>query len=285
MKSSLVVTSWWSNCLGLRCLHNLVAYAPTRDIFVMQAGKSPQQMQYFRDYMPEEVTELHYPDHLAADDSPMREYLALTLMRDEKGVWFIDHDTFFYEDCRAWLEQADNYFAQSGCCFCIGLPRNGGGVTQPAYWLSPARWPTGLSSFDPIPFREKALSRRPDLHLNNGDLIMPQKDTLVQVRDELDVYGLVGSFPLTMEEAAQHPLSVFPKHGHIGGIYLYTGPVLDARFDDWMHYTVTEFERFFATCPPEWLAIEEPELLRRHNMFKSALGIAGEMKSDVNFTI
>jgi hypothetical protein len=276
MKSILVVTSWWSNCLGLYCLHNLAAYAPTRDIFVMQAGKSPQQRQYFRELMPQEVTELHYPEHLAADDSPMREYLALTLLKSEMGVWFIDHDTFFYADCRSWLELADDYFARSGHCFCIGLPRQGIGVTQPAYWLSPARWPTGVSSFNPIPFQEKALSRRPDLHLHNGDLIMPQKDTLVQVKDELDVRGQVGSFPLTIEEAALHPLPAFPEYLHIGGIYLYTGPVLDARFDSWMRHTVTQFERFFTSCPPEWLAAEEPELLRRHNVFKEALGIGGD---------
>lgn len=285
MKSTLVVTSWWSNCLGLRCLYNLVAHTRARDIFVMQAGKTEQQMHYFREYMPKEVTELHYPEHLAQDDSPMREYLALTLMKEQMGVWFIDHDTFFYEDCSEWLLEADRYFAQTDYCFCIGVPRHGGGVTQPAYWLSPARWPTGLSSFDPIPFKEKPLSRRPDLHLNNGDLIMPEKDTLVQVRDELAERNLVGTFPLTDEVAVRHLIPSFPKHMHIGGIYLYTGPVLDSRFDAWMNYTVTQFDQFFATCPPEWLAIEEPELLRRHYMFKNALSIGENTPSDVYFCI
>lgn len=271
MKSILVVTSWWSNCLALRCLHDLVAHTQARAIFVMQAGKSPTQMQRFREHIPTDVTELHYPEHLAADDSRMREYLALTVLRDEMGAWFIDHDTFFHEACEPWLRRADRTFAQSNHCLCIGLPREGGGITQPAYWLSPARWPEGLSSFDPIPFWEKALSRRPDLHYHSGDLIMPQKDTLVQVRDELAIRGLVGSFPLTHEAASRHVLPPFPVHTHIGGIYLYTGPVLDSRFEAWMRYTVKQFDRFFASCPPEWLAVEEPELLRRHNMFKQAL--------------
>jgi len=39
MKSDLVVISWWSNCLGLACLHNLATYTRNRNIYVVQVGK------------------------------------------------------------------------------------------------------------------------------------------------------------------------------------------------------------------------------------------------------
>ena len=45
--SPLVVTSWWSNSLGLTCLHRLAADNPRRPIYVVQAGKSAEQMARF----------------------------------------------------------------------------------------------------------------------------------------------------------------------------------------------------------------------------------------------
>ena len=87
MRSSVVVTSWWSNCLALTCLERLSAYAPGRELFVMQAGKSDTQMEKFRAFLPERVTELPYPAHIAADDSAMREYLARVALHGQEGVW------------------------------------------------------------------------------------------------------------------------------------------------------------------------------------------------------
>jgi len=284
MPSPLVVTSWWSNCLGLLCLQRLVEHSSGREIFVMQAGKSAEQMARFRKLMPAGVVELHYPEELPADDSRMREYLALTMMRDYAGAWNIDHDTFFQEDCEPWLTEADRWLTQAGVCLCIGEPRQGPGVTQPAYWLSPARWPSGLSSFDPIPFAKKTHVGRPDLHLHNGDLIQPEKDTLAQVRDELTERNLAATFPLTVPAAGEHPLPPFPSHTHLGGIHVYTGPVRSPEVYDWVRHTVTQFERFFASCPTEWLDAEEPELLRRHRQLKEALdNMSPEQQSFENF--
>jgi hypothetical protein len=270
-RSSIVVTSWWSNCLALASLHRLVDLGCERELYVVHAGKSAEQMARFRALMPRGVVELMYPEDLPADDSPMREYIALTLMRQAGGVWFVDHDTFFEAPHEPWFAEADRWFNESDNCLCIGEPRGGPGVTQPAYWLSPVRWPSGLSSFDPIPFKEKAYVRRPDLHRHDGGLIMPIKDTLGQVRDELLARGLAATYPLTGDAAMTHALSPFPEHAHLGGIHLYTGPANLPGLDAWTRSTVSRFEQFFASCPADWLEVEDPELLRRHREFSERL--------------
>jgi uncharacterized protein len=269
--SALVVTSWWSNSLGLACLHRLARHSERRPIYVMQGGKSAEQMALFRELMPSGVVELDYPETLAHDDSRMREYLALTLLRDLAGAWFFDHDLLFHTYCEPWLVAADQWFSESRICLCIGEPRNGRGITQPGYWLSPARWPEMAVSFDPVPCVEKAWVRRPDLSRYDGDVVEPVKDTLVRAREELIVRGLCSWFPLTSEAATRHSLPAIPAHAHLGGIHLYTGPILGAAHRPWMEQTVAQFERFFAECPPEWLQAEDPELLRRHSEFRSAL--------------
>ena len=224
MRSPLVVTSWWSNSLGLTCLHRLAKRPLRRPIYLIQAGKSAEQKARFRAGMPPGVIELAYPDELPADDSKMREYLALALLRELPGAWFIDHDAFFHEDPEPWFSLADDWFGANALCLCIGEPRNGPGITQPAYWISPGRWPQGISSFDPVPFREKPHVRRPDLSRTDGDLVQPLKDTLVQAREELAAHGLSGWFPLTLEAAARHTLPPFPSHTHLGGLHAYTNP-------------------------------------------------------------
>lgn len=280
MRSVIVVTSWWSNCLALACLHRLAEFAPGRELYVMQAGKSGPQMEKLRALLPPGVTELHYPAHLPTDDSPMREYLARDALRERDGAWFIDHDTFLLAPAAAWLEEADLRFEDAGACLATAVPRHGPGLTQPAYWLSPSRWPGGLSSFDPIPFHVKPHTRRPDLFRHDGrTLSMPVKDTLVQVAGELEERGLATAFPLEAGAPGACALPAFPRHRHLGGIHLYTGPVLPPRFLEWMRGVVGAFDRFFSECPAEWLASEEPELLRRHREFRDALG-AGASGAD-----
>ena len=271
MRSPLVVTSWWSNSLGLTCLHRLAEHPVRRPIYLIQAGKSAEQKARFRAGMPPGVIELAYPDELPADDSKMREYLALALLRELPGAWFIDHDAFFHEDPEPWFCRADIWLGASDACLCIGEPRDGPGITQPAYWLSPRRWPNGIASFDPVPFREKPHVRRPDLLRTDGDLMQPLKDTLVQAWEELAACGLAGWFPLAAESATKHALPAFPSHTHLGGLHVYTNPTPTGGVDDWTAATVAAFDAFFAACPPAWLAIEEPELLRRHAEFRAAL--------------
>ncbi|MFH0878831.1 MAG: hypothetical protein V2A34_03885 [Lentisphaerota bacterium] len=276
MESSIVVTSWWSNCLALTSLRQLVAFAPGRKLYVMQAGKSDLQMARFRALLPGQVTELHYPPHLLTDDSPMREYLAREVFRSSEGVWFVDHDTFFLAGISAWLDAADAIFDSRNICICTRTPHLGAGVTQPAYWLSPGKWPQGLSSFDPIPFQPKPYTRRPDLHRHKESLAIPGKDTLVQVWEELEARQMAGTFPLEEEPAGNHLLPAFPSHQHLGGLHVYTGWVqppasMPQAFFDWRRHVVSRFEEFFQSCPPEWMEIEEPELLRRHEEFKAAI--------------
>jgi hypothetical protein len=282
MRSCIVVTSWWSNCLALTCLLRLVEFVPKREIYVMQAGKSDSQMDLFREFLPPGVTELRYPRHLLADDSPMREYLARTALRDHEGAWFIDHDTFLLASADPWFSEADALFDRSDICLCTRRPASGAGVTQPAYWLSPRRLPRGLSSFDPVPFRAKPYARRPDLHRHDGHLAIPGKDTLVQVREELEAGGLTGTLSLGDDLAGSSFLASFPPHDHIGGLHLYTGPVrppagMPPAFLDWRWRIVERFEQFFRECPPQWLAIEDPELLRRHREMAIETGCAGQV--------
>ena len=269
MHSSVVVISWWSNCLALKCLHRLTAFARGREFYVMQAGKSDDQKDRFRAFMPADVNELLYPDHLPADDSTMREYLAKEALHDREGLWFFDHDAFILEPSEAWFRDADVRFAKSNLCLCTRQPMPRAGVTQPAYWLSPRRWPDGLSSFAPVPFEPRPYVRRPDLQRHDGQLTLPDMDTLEKVRSELDALDLTGTFPTDEGDATAHFLPSFPPHLHLGGLHLYTGPTeppasMPASFRDWRRHTLMCFEAFFRNSPPEWMAIEDPELLRRH---------------------
>jgi hypothetical protein len=276
MRSSIVVTSWWSNCLALTALHRLVECAPGRELYVIQAGKTDIQMDRFRRFLPKHVRELHYPSHLLADDSPMREYLVREALRNSEGVWFVDHDTFITASAVPWLETADRLLEKSNICLCTREPFPGSGVTQPAYWTSPKRWPQGLSSFDPVPFKAKPYSRRPDLYRHDGHLTLPLKDTLVQIREELDAMRMAGALLFDHNGTGDYLLPVFPRHQHIGGLHLYTGPVhppssMPQAFFEWRRYVVSNFERFFTGCPKEWIDHEEPELLRRHRELRDVV--------------
>jgi hypothetical protein len=276
MRSSVIVTSWWSNCLGLTCLRGLLAFAPGRELYVIQAGKSEAQMDRFRQFLPRRVKELPYPDHILADDSAMREYLAKEALHDHEGAWFFDHDAFLLSPAEPWFEMADARFSNSSLCLCTRCPLPRAGVTQPAYWLSPQRWPKGLSSFAPVPSVPRPYARRPDLHRHNGQLTLPGKDTLVQVREELEALNMSGTFPADGDGAVRHFLPSFPQHVHIGGLHLYTGPTrppatMPPAFFDWRRHTLMSFDTFFRSCPRGWLAIEEPELLRRHGKMMQTL--------------
>ena len=257
-RSPLIVISWWSNCLALACLHALAAHTRQRPLYLVQVGKSAGQRARLRPFLPPGVQELAYPDTAPAEHSRVIAYVVAALP-DAAGLWFIDHDVFWQEDGEEWLETADARLHAASSCLCLPAT-NSPAITQPAFWVSPARWPVGLS-FDPIPFQARPEARRPDLHRFDGAMQMPVKDTLVHARDVLAAQGR----PATYDPAG------FPCHTHLGGLYLLAGPLLPDAWRDWMGATVMRFNDFFAACPPAWRAIEEPVLLRRLQAFTEAL--------------
>jgi hypothetical protein len=264
MHSSLVVISWWSNALGLECLHRLKHHARERTIYVVQVGKSPEGRARFRDFLPTGVTELDYPDDAPAEHSRVIRSVALEHLAPESGLWLIDHDVFFEEACESWLSAADAWFEPSEMCLCVHSSPDSPAITQPAFWMSPARWTADIPDIDPIPFEARAESRRPDLYRNDGQLRMPVKDTLVRAYEKLSLLGRACEFHLPNE--APTPLPSFPRHTHLGGLSLFAGPVGLPALGDWARTTVTHFGQFFEASP--WLEAEDPELLRRLAEFR-----------------
>jgi hypothetical protein len=283
--SRLVVISWWSNCLGLACLHQLSAHTSQCPIHVLQVGKSESQKALFRQHLPPGILELPYPEEAPAEHSQVIQHLVTQRLTTSHGLWLLDHDLFIQADCEAWFQAADLQLTRVDYCLCLPrLNRPQPGITSPVFWLSPARWPSGLRGFDPLPFQPRPEARRPDLHRSQLELRLPEKDTLIQARDELLAQGLASYFNIdSAPSQASLPaplltLPPFPAHTHLGGLSLFTGVIPEAllhaqpSFKDWARNVVYSFTLFFETqCPAAWLSIEEPELLRRLHEFRSIL--------------
>jgi hypothetical protein len=253
IKSALVVISWWSNCLALTCLHNLARHAPGRSLYVLQVGKSQAQMERFRHYLP--------PADLAAEHGPVVEGVVRRLLPEHQGLWFLDHDWFALDPLEPWLSGMDRSLAGSGCCFCHPQDAESLAITSPAFWLAPARLPQELPSFAPVPYTTMDISKRPDLFRAPADLRIPDKDTLVLVREFLTERGL----------ACGYSPQALPAHEHLGGIYLFANEILPEPFHDWVAGCVQRFTAFYSTCPPEWLEIESPILMARLAEFERSI--------------
>lgn len=279
LHSQIVVISWWSNCLGLTSLSRLVETTSGREINVVQVGKSELQRQSFRQHLPAGINELPYPEEAPAEHSRVIQEVCQHLLARSEGVWFIDHDVFMQAECETWFQAMDEWLGRIDACLCLPLRPPTPAITQPAFWLSPRRWPASIQSFDPIPFEPQEVSRRPDLYRNNGDLRMPIKDTLVVARDELAATGNVAFFPLDPQDIAGNLLPPFPLHRHLGGLFLLSGPLYPPAFESWppartwTMKTVKGLVQFFETCPSKWLAVEEPVLLQRLEEFREALHV------------
>ncbi len=266
MHSRLVVVSWWSNCLALTCLSHLLEHVTTRPIYVIQAGKSPEGCQRFRSLLPAGVTELVYPADAPAEHSRVIRHVALDHFAGEEGVWFFDHDVFVQTDCDAWLQTTDEWLAASEVCLCIRQAPSRVAITAPAFWISPSRLPASLANFDPIPFRIRDESRRPDLFRNSGELQMPIKDTLVDVWEHLLPAGRAAYYTMQNTNDDSCPPLPFPPHIHLGGLFLLAGPVMPPAFHDWMVATVDRFTAFYENSP--WRDAEDPVLLDRLAEFR-----------------
>jgi hypothetical protein len=281
VKSDLVVISWWSNSLGLACLHKLVQYTRERSIYVVQAGKPEEQMERFRVYLPPSVDELPYPAERSGEDWRVREAVARELLGDRTGLWFIDHDLFLQEDGESWFEEMDGRFEAADVCLCHPVPRRGPSITNPAFWLSPVRFPPGMPSFARVPYEEdtaatpysQQAASRPYAPRGDGPaaLIMPEKDTLVAAMEFLKERGMVCGFPQTEEDRMPGGPAPFPRYEHIGGLYTFTGGLPPASLHDWLARCVEQFTSFYAGCPAEWVGIEDPVLMERLEEFRRAV--------------
>lgn len=269
MKSDMVVISWWSNCLGLTCLRNLALYAPHRTIYVIQVGKTEGGKERFRAHMPPGVIELSYPADRPAEDWRVREAVARELLGDREGLWFIDHDLFILEDCTGWLDDMDRHFARSNVCLCHPVPRRGPAITNPAFWLSPVRFPPGMPGFARLPYQEEPVVTRPFALRQSAALMMPEKDTLVAAMEFLQPWGMVCGFPLADPDRVPGGLPPFPRCEHIGGLYTFTGE-LPSEPHDWVSRCVDRFTAFYSTCPRAWVEAEDPVLLARLAEFREA---------------
>ena len=271
MRSDLVVISWWSNCLGLTCLHNLATHTRDRRIYVVQVGKPEEQKDRFRALVPPAVEELSYPPDRPAEDWRVREAVARELLGDREGVWFIDHDLFVQEDCDGWLDDMDRRFEQSDVCLCHPWPMRGPAITNPAFWLSPVRFPPGMPSFARLPYQEEPVASRPYALRQSAALIMPEKDTLVAAMEFLQERGLVSRFPIGEGGRVTGGPAPFPRYEHIGGLYTFTGEVPPEALHEWVARCVGRFTAFYAACPPAWVSVEDPVLMERLEEFRQAV--------------
>jgi hypothetical protein len=75
--------------------------------------------------------------------------------------------------------------------------------------------------------------------------------------------GLVDGFPLAERDRLDGGPAPFPRYRHLGGLYTFAAGTLPDEFRDWLGRCAAEFSSFYASCPPEWLAVEDPVLLAR----------------------
>jgi hypothetical protein len=227
VRSDLVVISWWSNSLGLACLHSLVEHAPNREIYVIQAGKPVGQMERFRAHMPSSVRELPYAPERSGEDWRLREAIARELLGDQDGLWFIDHDLFVQENCTSWLAEMDRRLEGTDICLCHPAPVRGPSITNPAFWLSPVRFPPGMPSFARMPYQKDPVASRPYAPREQGSrpLVLPEKDTLVAAKEFLQQRNMVLGFPISERDRSPGGPAPFPRFEHIGGLYTFTGAI------------------------------------------------------------
>ncbi len=265
MNSDIVVISWWSNCLGLKCLYNLCDYISNRKIFVIQVGKPEPIKEAFRKYLPAGICELRVPDHYPADHWAICEWVVKEKLKDSEGLWFFDHDFFIEGNGNDWLKRIDAIFAIKKIVLAHPLKKEEFSITNPAFWIAPKHLPPQAPGFSPIPPLANFMSEKPYAPRKPiRGLKMPEKDTMVACMEYLRPLGLVFQFNLLGQES---DLTRFPDFTHLGGLYLFTYLEFPDILFSRVHNLIKSIEAFFKTCPPEWLEIEDPVLLKRIGEF------------------
>lgn len=274
--SSIVVISWWSNSLGLACLHRLVKHAPGRGIQVVQRGKRDAALRAFREHLPSEVTELELPEHCSHEHGDVLEALVRGPLARREGIWFFDHDTMLNSRATDWLALMDQRFGDDNVSLCTPRAPSSGSLTSPAFWIAPQRLPPGTPSFAPARRRSTAAAARPDLYRRGLRPVLATKDTLAEAWGWLAARGLASCFDTSGASAGA---ARFPRHTHIGGLHCLAGPPFeendwDPDYVDWLVRSVSALRGFFDRCPGHWRSIEDRTLLERLLEYERALDLA-----------
>ena len=267
-KTPIVVISWWSNCLALACMQRLMQFARDREIVLVQVGKSDEQKKKLRHLLPPGIVELEYPPEPPVEHSRVIRYLVKEALPHEAGLWFFDHDLFLLEATENWLQQVETDLDRSDRV--LALPQHEiktPSITIPLFWVSPMRWPGDLEGFDPVPFNALMSAKHPYQHRSEFSLRLPRMDTLEQACAFLEEDDSVAHFPMNDHLNGNFP--PFPAHYHLGGLNLFSYAIpgsvneLNPGLQKWIQRTTMDFSQFFADCPEDWLAIEDPVLLNR----------------------
>ncbi len=258
LKSKIVVISWWSNCLVLQSMKTVLRHSGKEDVLLVQCGKSKASRERLRRFLDERVREIHYPDDRPAEHFQVLEYLVRGPLKGEEGIWFLDHDVFLLGDARLFFQELDRKFQKNKIALFVPEGRT---MTNPAFWLSPARLPENCPSFSPVPAKTSRVSRRPDVYSRQNTPQSPEYDTLVKAYEAMEKEGKASLFPLLF----------FPEHEHIGGLHLLTWDpralkrliAKDIGLKNYFQNTFSRFLAFYESCPQEWLALEDESLLKR----------------------
>lgn len=278
MKSTVVVVSWYSSCLGLRCIHELHRLLPARDIYVIQTGKTADQRRQFRRLLPSGVRSIPYPAVSDGQHGAVLDYTIRKALPDAEGVWFVDHDIYNIEkSLPRWIESMERRVKRSRVCLSVPRPRNmNEPLTIPFFWISPRRLPQQTPSLVSVPsFRDsvshKRLHNRPwakGSFDSSGQFGQPEKDTLWAALEYLKKRKLTATFQRRKRWWLPHHMNI-PRHSHFGGIWALGGLYeIDRKKAPeelrlFVRAKAAQFLHFFNECPQEWQASENPVLLDR----------------------
>ena len=237
----LVTISWWSNAMGLACLHNLKRHLPEADVYFLQDGKSDAEKQQFRSHVPATAREIPCP-RPNLTDWEARAYLAREVFGQERSVWFVDADFFLLEDAGRWFGKFDDTVELGG--FQIATPDRPGdrSVTAPCFWLCPMELPREVS-FAP----SGSIASTP-----TGALAEPELDTLARL---VEAVGPRRSLKFSLgfdSRIGEH----FPRHEHVGGLWALKGQEHKRHAPEVYEQSLGKFRHFFSAVPAAWKAIE-----------------------------
>ena len=254
MISTLIVISWWSNCLGLKCIEKLKMFLPGRKIIVLQVGKQHAIKEKFSKSLPPDVEEIIYPKNEICSHWRVIEVVVKTILKESEGLWFFDHDVFLMQNATSWLNKMDDILGNSNVSMCLPsyneTHRSG---TSPAFWISPVRLPQDTPCFSPLPLKEDQIAKKPfDRYPLHIKLNVPQYDTLMKAAEYLERSNLVSYFDPNSQDLA---------FNHLGNLNLFAFKNLPDNLKEFFHELNQKYRKFYSDLPPELLNSEDRILL------------------------